>query len=82
MSDTITNGPTDPMSERLTFTVDEVARLLGISRSGAYDSIARGEIPSLNIGRRVLVPREPLLELVRCARRRRRSDDPWSRGRL
>lgn len=82
MSDTITNGPTDPMSERLTFTVDEVARLLGISRSGAYDSIARGEIPSLNIGRRVLVPREPFLELVRCARRRRRPDNPWSRGRL
>ena len=82
MSDTITNRPTDPMSERLTFTVDEVARLLGISRSGAYDSIARGEIPSLNIGRWVLVPREPLLELVRWARRRRRSDDPWSRGRL
>jgi excisionase family DNA binding protein len=82
MSEALTNGSTDPMSERLTFTVDEVARLLGISRSGAYDSIARGEIPSLNIGRRVLVPREPFLELVRCARRRRHPDDPWSRGRL
>ena len=82
MSDAITNGAMDPMNERLTFTVDEVARLLGISRSGAYDSIARGEIPSLNIGRRVLVPREPFLDLIRCARRRRRPDDPWARGRL
>jgi excisionase family DNA binding protein len=82
MSEALTNGSTDPKNERLTFTVDEVARLLGISRSGAYDSIARGEIPSLNIGRRVLVPREPFLELVRCARRRRRPDDPWGRGRL
>ena len=82
MSEPLTNGARDPMNERLTFTVDEVARLLGISRSGAYDSIARGEIPSLNIGRRVLVPREPLLELIRCARRRRRPDDPWSHGRL
>jgi excisionase family DNA binding protein len=82
MSDVITNGSTEPTNERLTFTVDEVARLLGISRSAAYDSIARGEIPSLNIGRRVLVPREPFLELIRCARRRRRPDDPWSRGRL
>ena len=62
--------------------MDEVARLLGISRSGAYDSIARGEIPSLNIGRRVLVLREPFIELIRRARRRRRPDDPWSRGRL
>jgi excisionase family DNA binding protein len=82
MSDAITNGPTEPTKERLTFTVDEVARLLGISQSGAYDSIARGEIPSLSIGRRVLVPREPFLELIGCARRRRRPDDPWSRGRL
>lgn len=82
MSEAFTSGPTEPMSERLTFTVDEVAALLGISRSGAYDSIARDEIPSLNIGRRVLVPREPFLELVRCARRRRRPDDPWSRGRV
>jgi excisionase family DNA binding protein len=82
MSEAMTRGPTDSMNDRLTFTVDEVARLLGISRSGAYDSIARGEIPSLNIGRRVLVPREPFLDLIRCARRRRRPDDPWARGRL
>jgi excisionase family DNA binding protein len=82
MSEPLTNGPRDPMNERLTLTVDEVARLLGISRSGAYDAVARGEIPSLNIGRRVLVPREPFLELVRCARRRRRPDDPWVRGKL
>ena len=57
MSEARTSGPGEPMNERLTFTVDEVASLLGISRSGAYDSIARAEIPSLNIGRRVLVPR-------------------------
>jgi excisionase family DNA binding protein len=82
MSEPLTNGPRDPMNERPTLTVDEVARLLGISRSGAYDAVARGEIPSLNIGRRVLVPREPFLELVRCARRRRRPDDPWVRGKL
>jgi excisionase family DNA binding protein len=73
---------TSSAGDRLTFTVDEVAQLLGISRSGAYDSIARGEIPSLHIGRRVLVPREPLLDLVRSARRRTRPDDPWGRGRL
>jgi excisionase family DNA binding protein len=81
MSEPLTNGPRDPMNERLTFTVDEVARLLGISRSGAYDSIARGEIPSLNIGRRVLVPREAFLEMLK-PRPRRRPDGPWSRGRL
>ena len=76
MSEATTNGPRDPMNERLTFTVDEVARLLGVSRSGAYDSITRGEIPSFNIGRRVLVPRHASLEMLK-PRPRRRSDGPW-----
>lgn len=81
MSEATTNGQTDPMNERLTFTVDEVARLLGISRSGAYDSITRGEIQSFNIGRRVLVPRDAFLEMLK-PRPRRRPDGPWGRGRL
>ena len=81
MSEGMTGGQRDPMNERLTFTVDEVARLLGISRSGAYDSIARGEIPSLDIGRRVLVPRDAFLEMLK-PRPRRRPDGPWGRGRL
>ena len=81
MSDATTNGPRDPMNERLTFTVDEVARLLGVSRSGAYDSITRGEIPSFNIGRRVLVARDAFLEMLK-PRPRRRPDGPWGRGRL
>ena len=81
MSEATTNGPRDPMNERLTFTVDEVARLLGVSRSGAYDSITRGEIPSFNVGRRVLVPRDAFLEMLK-PRPRRRPDGPWSRGRL
>ena len=81
MSVATTNGPRNPMNERLTFTVDEVARLLGVSRSGAYDSITRGEIPSFNIGRRVLVPRDVFLEMLK-PRPRRRPDGPWGRGRL
>ena len=81
MGEATTNGSRDPMNERLTFTVDEVARLLGVSRSGAYDSITRGEIPSFNIGRRVLVPRDAFLAMLK-PRPRRRPDDPWGRGRL
>lgn len=53
------------MSEnRLTLTVDEVADLLGISRSLAYELVRIGEIPSLRLGRRVLVPRRALHQLV------------------
>ena len=81
MSEATTNGPRDPIYEWLTFTVDEVARLLCVSRSGAYDSITRGEIPSFNIGRRVLVPRDAFLEMLK-PRPRRRPEGPWGRGRL
>jgi excisionase family DNA binding protein len=34
--------------------ITEVAALLGISRSAAYRAVARGEIPTIRIGRRLL----------------------------
>ena len=49
---------------RLTLTVEEAAAALGISRAGAYDAVRRGEIPSIRIGRRVLVPRAALERLL------------------
>jgi excisionase family DNA binding protein len=45
------------MDERLTLTVEEAARLLGISRAFAYDLVRRGDIPSLRLGRRIVIPR-------------------------
>jgi excisionase family DNA binding protein len=45
---------------RLTYSVDEVAAILGISRSTVYECIARGEIPAKRIGRRVIVVRAAL----------------------
>lgn len=42
----------------LTYTVDEVAALLGIARGVAYESVRSGEIPATRIGRRWLVPRK------------------------
>lgn len=49
---------------RLTITVPEAGELLGIGRDAAYDAVERGDIPSLRIGRRILVPVPKLLELV------------------
>lgn len=48
--------------ERQTLTVTEAARRLGISRSFAYQSIARGDfpVPVLRIGARVVVSRRAL----------------------
>ena len=42
---------------KITYTVTEAAELLGISRSSAYECVRRGEIPSLTLGRRVVIPR-------------------------
>ena len=38
-------------------TVEEAARLLGISRAHAYDLVTRNELPHLRLGRRLLVPK-------------------------
>jgi excisionase family DNA binding protein len=43
-------------SRRLTLSVAEAAELLGISRALAYELVARGELPSLQFGRRLVVP--------------------------
>jgi excisionase family DNA binding protein len=50
--------------ERVTFTVEETARLLGIGRQLAYDRVKTGEIPVIKIGRRLLVPRSALEKLL------------------
>ena len=44
----------------LPYSVDEVARILGVARGTAYEAIRRGEIPSIRIGKRILVPRAKL----------------------
>ena len=49
---------------KLTYTVPEAAALLGISRSTAYECVRRGEIPSLTLGRRVLITRVQLERLL------------------
>jgi excisionase family DNA binding protein len=44
-------------AEPVTMTVEEAAAAIGISRASTYNGIKRGEIPSLRIGRRVVIPR-------------------------
>jgi len=50
--------------ERVTFTVEETAKLLGIGRQLAYNRVKTGEIPVIKIGRRLLVPRSALQKLL------------------
>lgn len=39
-----------------TTTVPVAGELLGLSRNKAYEAAARGEIPTLKFGRRIVVP--------------------------
>ncbi|MBK5225425.1 MAG: helix-turn-helix domain-containing protein [Thermoleophilia bacterium] len=43
--------------EKLTVSVSEAAKLLGIGRSAAYEAVYRGDLPSVRLGeRRILIP--------------------------
>jgi excisionase family DNA binding protein len=59
-------------------SVDEVAVLLSLSRHSAYEGVKAGEIPSVRIGRRVLVPTAGLRALLGIERREP-SDEPGHR---
>ena len=47
-----------------TISVERAGQLLGISRRAAYRAVSRGQIPTLKVGRRLLVPTQRLLDLL------------------
>jgi excisionase family DNA binding protein len=49
---------------RATYSVEQAARLLGISPSTAYECAHTGELPVLHMGRRLLVTRVTLIQLL------------------
>lgn len=49
---------------KLCYSCAEVCRILGLSKNSVYAAIARGEIPSLRIGGRILIPRAKLEEMA------------------
>jgi excisionase family DNA binding protein len=52
------------LPEPATMTVTEAAQYLRIGRNAAYAAVANGEIPSVRIGKRILVPRNRLAEML------------------
>lgn len=56
--------PQNDQSQRATLSVEEAARQLGIGRNQAYEAAARGEIPTIRIGKRILVPKAALAKLL------------------
>lgn len=47
-----------------TISVEDASELLGISVRSAYKAAHNGEIPTLRLGRRMLVPTAKLLEML------------------
>ncbi len=50
--------------EALTLSVEHAARLIGVSRSTAYRLVRDGELPAVRVGRRVLILKKPLMQML------------------
>ena len=48
----------------LTYTIREVSSLLRIGRNSTYDAARAGWLPTIRIGRRILVPRIALEQML------------------
>jgi excisionase family DNA binding protein len=51
-------------SECRTVSVEDAGRILGISRGTAFKAAATGDLPTIRIGKRLLVPRAALDRLL------------------
>ena len=52
------------LQDRATVTVPEAGDLLGICSRSAYNAARRGDLPTITVGRRQLVPVPALLRLL------------------
>jgi excisionase family DNA binding protein len=50
----------------LTVSVEQAGRILGISRGAAYTHARDGSIPTIKLGKRLLVPKAALEKLLAC----------------
>jgi excisionase family DNA binding protein len=48
----------------MTYSVPEAAQIVGISQAAAYRCVRSGEIPSVTLGGRIVVPRKALADLL------------------
>lgn len=51
-------------SGRLCYSVEEGAEKLGVNVKTAYEGIKAGQIPSIRIGRRILIPKVPFDKML------------------
>ncbi len=66
----------DPPETPLLISVPEAARLLGVGTTFGWTLVRRGEIPTVKLGRRVLVPRAAVEQLVVADQAQQRASGP------
>jgi len=59
----------DAVNDSPRMTVAELAELLGVSTQTVYDYAGFGKIPHIRLGRRLVFPREAVMEWFRSAGR-------------
>jgi excisionase family DNA binding protein len=66
LSEAAVRGPLtlEDIRGRATITIPQAGEVLGLGRDSAYRAADRGEIPTLKLGRRLLVPVPKLLRLL------------------
>ena len=67
--------PAAPEAERLTYTIPEAAKLLGLSKSTAYRAVESGDLPVIRVRGRLLVPRERLRQMLNDKEERMTEDN-------
>jgi excisionase family DNA binding protein len=65
--DSVVAASQDPHGGRLAYSVDEAARLTGVSRDLLYDEMRRGNLAYVKVGRRRLITRHHLQQFLGIA---------------
>ncbi len=51
--------------QTVAFNIKDTAKMLGIGRNQAYEAARRGDIPTIRIGKRILVPKVALERMLK-----------------
>lgn len=54
----------DDLRRRPVISVEQAGQVLGLHRGAAYAAASRGDIATIRLGRRIVVPTMPLLRLL------------------
>ena len=54
----------EKLDDRLTYDLREAGRLLGLGRNSIYEAAKTKQVPTIRIGRRLLVPKAALERLL------------------